>query len=428
MKFPPFPALFFVALTALPVSGRSDSWPAWRGDLRGSGISGEASAPLEWGKGAENVKWRVKLPERGNSTPIVVGERVFVTQAVDTDKFRGVICFDRSDGSRLWKKGVTYAKQERSHRTNSYCSASPASDGKIVIASLGSAGVVAYDLDGNQLWHRDLGPSDHTWGNSSSPVIVGDLCIHYHGPGEGAFLTALNKSTGETVWKWEEPKWEVGKRTDGFRGREDEGVIGSFSTPILVETAERQELIMSFPMELKAFDPASGEVLWSCKGLSPLVYSSPVVHGDIVVAMGGYQGNSIAVKIGGNGDVTDTHRLWRIERHNGGIGTGVVKDGNYYYQNSSGIAYCLEMKTGKTLWETRLPGPGKSWGSFTLVGDNIYSLSQPGHTAVFKASPSGLEVVAENDIGEESNSSPVVSDGQLFLRSHEALWCIGRSK
>jgi hypothetical protein len=155
----------------------------------------------------------------------------------------------------LWKKGLTYANKERTHPENPYCSASPSTDGEIVAAAYGSAGIAAYDLDGKQLWHRDLGAIDHVWGNSTSPVIHGDLVIHYHGPGENAVLYGLDRKTGKTVWQWQEPRWKPGKRTDGFKGREDKGIIGSFSTPIIVPTGEREELVMSFPMEMKAFDP-----------------------------------------------------------------------------------------------------------------------------------------------------------------------------
>ena len=197
---------------------------------------------------------------------------------------------------------------------------------------------------------RELGAIDHVWGNSSSPLLFDDLVIHYHGPGPGAYLIAVKKESGEMVWKWEEPEWDVGVRTDGFRGRE-RGVVGSFSTPITYKAGDYTELVMSFPMEMKAFAPRSGKELWTCKGLNPLVYSSPM-HGDgVVFATGGYQGNSVGVKVGGSGEVTESNRLWYLERHNGGIGTGVVKDGNYYYHDSGGGVYCLEIKTGKTLWE-----------------------------------------------------------------------------
>lgn len=416
-------ARYFLLITLAFASGaiQANPWPAWRGDIAGSGITSATELPLEWGK-EKNIRWRVPLPEAGNSTPIVHGDRVFLTQPVTPEKWRGLMCFDLNEGKLLWKNGVVYDKPETTHNTNPYCSPSPATDGNIVVTAFGSAGVAAYDFEGKQLWHRDLGPVVHEWGTSSSPVLHGDLAIVYHGPGDGAALYALNKNTGGIVWKWEEPEWVTGPRTDGFAGRDD-GIVGAFSTPILVKAGDREELVMSFPMEMKAFDPKTGVILWTCAGLNPLVYSSPVAAGDIVLAMGGYNGNSIAVKTGGSGDVTATHRLWHQVRHNGGIGTGVVHGGYYYY--GGGIVSCMEVETGKEVWKARLPDAGGSWGSYLLSGDRIYALSQKGSTAVFRANPGKLEVLANNDLGEHTNSSPVPAGKFLLIRTHESLWCIG---
>lgn len=416
-------SLCFVLCSGSVASTRADSWRSWRGDLLGSGKAAEPNLPLEWGE-EKNVKWRIELPEAGNSTPVIFGGKVFVTQPLSADKTRNLMCFSQADGSLLWKKGLSYAKDERTHRSNPYCSASPAVAENFVVVSHGSAGVAAYDHDGEELWKRDFGAIDHVWGNSSSPVIYKDIVIHYHGPAEDAVLYGLNRKTGETAWKWEEPVWNPEKRTDGFSDRSERGVIGSFSTPIIVATSDRVELLMSFPLEMKAFDPLSGEVLWTCEGLNPLVYASPVYDDGIVVTMGGYHGNSIGVKVGGDGDVTASHRLWHEVRHNGGIGTGVAREGMLYYQDSGGIVFCDDMKTGKTIWKARLPGAGKSWGSFVLAGDRIYTLSQAGDSVVFKASPDRFEVIAQSNLGEHTNSSIAPAGGQLFIRTHEALWCI----
>lgn len=378
--------------------------------------------PREWSKD-KNVRWRVALPDKGNSTPVIFEDRVFVTQAIEADHFRGLFCFDRKDGKLLWKKGVTYDQAERTHQSNPFCSASPATDGKIVVAGYGSAGLAAYDLEGKELWRRDFGAIDHLWGNATSPVLAGERCLYYHGPGKGAFLAALDKNSGKTIWKFDEPDWKVTARTDGFRDKPQDGVIGTWSTPILVTTAQRQELIMSFPLEIKAFDPATGSVLWTCAGLNPLVYSSPVHENGVVLITGGYYGNSVGVKVGGSGDVTPTQRLWQIVRHNGGIGTGVVRNGHYYYL-AGPMATCLELATGKQVWSARLPGAGSAWGSFVLAGEMIYTLSQKGDSVVFKADPGGLHVVGQGDVGEKTNSSPAIAGGEIFLRTHEALWCI----
>lgn len=414
---------FLLALGLTPDFAFSNSWPAWRGDTLGSGKAKEAELPVTWDT-SKNVVWRTELPGPGNSTPVVFGDLVFVTQPESANKSRNLYCFSRKDGSLLWKKGVVYEKEERTHRTNHYCSASPAVEEGRVVVSFGSAGLYCYDHQGNELWKRDLGAIDHVWGNSSSPVLLDDILIHYHGPAKDAVLYGLNKETGETIWKWEEPGWKPKERTDGFRDRDEGGVIGSFATPILVETAERRELIMSFPLELKAFDPATGDVLWTAEGLNPLIYTSPVYDDGVVVSMGGYHGNSIGVKVGGSGDVTESHRLWQEVRHNGGIGSGVAKDGKLYYQDAGGVVYCDDMKTGKTIWKDRLPGAGKSWGSFVLVGDRIYTLSQAGDSVVFAASPDSFEVISRANVGEETNSSLAIAGSDIFLRTHEALWCI----
>ncbi len=418
-------ALSGVAILAEP--GAKDpllSWPAWRGDLSGSARIPGADVPLEWSRD-KHVRWRINLPEAGNSTPTIWGDRVFLTQAVTGDKSRNVMCFDRKDGRLLWKQGLIYTAEERTHRDNPYASASPAVDKDLVVASFGSAGVVAYDHEGKEQWRRDFGTIDHVWGNSSSPVIIGDIIIHYHGPARNAVLYGLNRRTGETIWQWSEPAWKPGKRTDGFQEKGDDGVIGSFSTPIVIESELGQELIMSFPMEIKSFDPANGAVRWTCEGLNPLVYTSPVYEDGIVVALGGFFGNSVGARVGGSGDVTGSHRLWHEIRHHGGIGSGVTHQGHLYVQDAGGIAYCFSMSSGATIWKARLPGAGKSWGSFVLVGDRIYTLSQAGDTVVFAASTKGLEVLAQSDLGEHTNSSIAVAGNELFIRTHEALWCIG---
>jgi len=403
-------------------------WPAWRGP-DGLGTVPEKNLPARWST-TENVRWKIPLPDRGNSTPAVWGDKVFITQAIEKDHIRSLMCFSRRDGKLLWQKSVTYTAKEESHKDNPPCSASPVVDGERVIVCHASAGAFCYDFNGRELWKRDLGRQEFEWGSGSSPVLHGDTCILYFGPGKGAHLIALDKKTGKTLWKYDEPKIEVGKRTDGFRG-EEPGIICTYSTPIVVRAGGRDELLMSFPRYLRAFDPKTGKELWSCDGLNPLVYTSPI-HGEgVVVAMGGFFGNTIAVKTGGSGDVTGTHRLWQSERTKAGIGSGVIHDGHIYILNSGGIAECIELKTGKTIWTERAKGDGPksdSWSSMVLAGDRIYILNQSGDCVVLKASPK-FEVIGANSVGNEMcNASLAVSDGDLFIRTHKHLWCIAETK
>lgn len=408
------------------VAALAANWPAWNGPM-GSGISGETDVPVRW-SATDNIEWKVSLPDRGNSSPVVWGDRVFVTQAIEAENRRQLICFDRKDGSRLWEAGLVVGQPEESHPTNPPCSASPVTDGERVVVWFGSAGLFCYDLKGNQLWHRDLGTQKHQWGYGASPILFEDLCILHFGPGERSFLIAVNKRTGETVWKMDLPQTVTGERTDGF-ARQRNGVVGSWSTPIVIDAADRKELVLSLPERVRAFDPRTGTELWYCEGLNPLVYTSPIYGDGVVVAMGGFLGTTVAVKPGGKGDVTASHRLWQTQRTKNRLGSGVVHDGHVYILNTDGIAECVNLESGERVWDERVRGRGpksESWSSMVLVGDKIYVLNQSGETIVLRASPK-FEVIAVNELdGELTNSTIAVSDGQLFIRTHRHLWCIGK--
>jgi len=405
-------------LVALPVI--ASNWPQWRGP-EGTGISSERNLPLRWGTN-ENVRWRAPLPERGNSTAIVWGQRVFITQAEGNR--RTVMCFNRADGKLLWKSGVTHAEKEVSHETNPICSASPVTDGERVIVSFGSAGLYGYDFDGKELWHRDLGKQAHIWGNGASPIIHGELCTLNFGPGERTFLIAVNKKTGETVWQVDEPGGKFGESKPG----EKPDWIGSWSTPIVVNVNGHEELIMSWPKRVVAYEPKTGKELWTCRGLNPLVYTSPLYADGLIVAMGGFSGMAIAVQAGGSGDVTETHRLWHHPKTKQRIGSGAIHDGHIYILNDPGVAECYELKTGKLIWEERLVGPGSdnsSWSSMVLADGRLYAINHSGDTFVLKASPK-FELVATNSLGEPDNASIAISDGDIFIRTQKALWCIAK--
>lgn len=403
---------------AITLSGTlAANWPAWRGPA-GTGVSEEKSLPTQWSP-TEHVKWRVPLPERGNSTPIVWEDRVFVTQAQGDQ--RTLMCFDRKDGKLRWQKGITTKEKDPTHQTNPYCSGSPVTDGERVIVSFASDGLFCYDFDGQELWQRtDLGQQVHIWGNGSSPMIAGDLCFLNFGPGATTYLLAVDKKTGRTVWKHDE--------ATGYGSGEGKNATfnGSWTTPTLMKVEGRDQLLMSWPQRLAAYDPQSGKELWTCSGLNPLVYTSPIYEDGIVVTMGGYNGMAMAVRAGGSGDITTERRLWHQPRTKQRIGSAVIHEGYIYIHNDPGIAECFELKTGNLVWDQRLTGKGKTgqnWSSVMLAGGNCYTITQGGDCFVFKASPK-FEMVSVNSLGEPSNSSIVASNGQLFIRTHAALWCI----
>ncbi len=421
-------AIFATGSLFSAVGVQAANWPSWRGPNDGSSKVQEVGLPERWSV-TNNVKWRIDLPDRGNSTPVIWGDKIFVTQAIEAEKRRTLMCLNKRDGKVLWQQGVVYDKAEQTHKDNPYCAASPVVDGERVVVTHGSAGVFCYDLNGKELWRRELGAQAHEWGNASSPVLHGDAVFIFHGPGKGAFLVALDKKTGKDMWRFNEPDLDFSDRVDGFKGKAD-GIVGTFSTPILIKANGREELVMSFPKYVRAFDPKSGKELWRCDGLNPLVYTSLIYGDGVLVAMGGFFGNSLAVKPGGNGDVTATHRLWHTVRDKGGIGTGVIKDGHIYYHNSGSLFACLDLQTGKVLWEERAQGVGakaSTWASMLLVGDDIYMPNQSGDVVIIKANPK-FQLVGVNTVKEYSNSTLAVSDGEIFFRTWKGLWCISAKK
>ena len=402
----------------------AENWPTWRGSL-GTGVSDEKNLPLEWSV-TKNVKWKVALPERGNSSPIVWGGKVFITQAIEKEGRRTLMCFDRRKGKLIWQKGVVYKEKEITHRTNPYCSASPVTDGERVIVSHASAGIFCYDFNGKELWRQVLGPQKHIWGNGASPVIYRNLCILNHGPGAPTFLVALDKKNGTQIWRHDEAGGHSGEKKEGEKNK----WVGSWTTPILINVKGKKQLVMSYPGRVVAFDPMAGKELWTCRGLNELVYTSPLYGNGIVVAMGGYGGTALATRIGEKGDVTATHRLWTRPKEQQRIGSGVLHTGHIYILNATGVAQCINVNSGKVAWEERLKGKGASsgsWSSMVLADGKIYAINQSTDTFILKAS-SKFELLATNSLGEMTQSSIAVSDGELFIRTYEHLWCISNRR
>ncbi len=422
-------ALVLVLLLLVPVA--ADNWPDWRGPDN-QGHCTEKDVPLQWSAEA-NVRWRIDLPDSGNSTPIVWEDRLFVTQAKDkkiwppkggggqaSAEIRMLLCLRRLDGKLLWDARVAYPEPEATHPTNPFCSASPVTDGERVIVSFGSAGLWCYDFSGKELWHKDVGKMEHIWGNASSPILWGELCIFWIGPGKNQVLLAVNKKTGAEVWRHEEPGGASGLG-------EDKEWRGSWSTPVVIKVEGHEELILTVPQKVKGFDPKTGKELWSCAGLGKLVYTSPLCSRDaVIVAMSGYGGPSLAVRAGGTGDVTKTHRLWHTEKPNPQrIGSGVIVGDHVFILNDTGIAQCLEVKTGKEVWSKRL---ASTWSSMVAVGDRLYVPTKTSDTFVIKASPEFQELARNRLKSEQMHASLAISDGDVFIRTYKGLWCIGVKK
>ncbi len=409
----------------------SANWPSWRGPNNDGTVKDGHQYPTEWDKDT-NVRWRVPLPAEGNSTPAIWEDRIFVTQSLPETKERTTLCFRRSDGKLLWQSGVKYTEEEQTWQRpyNPYCSGSPVTDGAHVFASYSSAGMICHDVSGKEVWRRDLGKIDHQFGNGTSPILVGDHVIIYHGPGDNAALVALEKTNGEIAWRIDRPQLQQGAdRKDNFRGNAN-GAISSYVTPILVKTAKRTELVMGFPEVIMGINPSDGAQLWSFRGINPLLYASPNQHQENVIFLGGYGGPSLSITAGGSGDVSKSHLNWRNERASSHLPSGIVHENHLYTFTMNGMAECIDVQTGDLIWQERARGEGKDtafWGSPVLANGNLICMNRSGDALIVKASNT-FQKIAANSLGEVCNATPALSNGQIFIRTHEALWCIEAEK
>lgn len=387
----------------------SADWPAWRGPA-GQGHSAEKNLPLKWSK-TENVKWQVPLAEPGNSSPIVWGDKIFLTQANKGGSVRSLLCFAKADGKLLWQKDTAYAEEEKCYDPAYYCSASPVTDGERVVVGYGQAGMYCYGFDGKELWKRtDLGVWSHGFGNASSPVLYQDLAILWCGPNAGFkdrnWLLAVDRKTGKTIWETDQ------------KG-------GSWSTPLITKVNGQDQLILCVPHKFKGFDPKTGKELWFCDGVTEQTRASALYANGIAVALCSRGGSAMAVKLGGSGDIT-ADRLWHHPSKSQRTGSGVIVGDHVYVLHEIGIPECFDLKTGDEVWKVQSRVVG-SWSSMVHADGRLYVPTHHGDTFVFAASPK-YELLATNRLGERTNASIAVSDGELFIRTLQTLWCISEKK
>ena len=415
-------SLVFVVITASAASLQAGDWPAFRGP-NGNGIADEPKAPLRWSSD-DNIAWKTPIGP-GNGSPIVSNGKVFVLNATDSGRKRSLHCLDRKTGKSLWVKSVKFDKKDPTHQTNPYCGSTPASNGKIVLAWHGSAGLYAYDHSGKQLWKKELGEFKHMWGYGTSPLINGDQVIMHSGPGKRIFMGAYNINNGDTIWENDEPQ-----DGDGQRRTKDGSYMGSWATPILATIGGKRQLICTMPTRVNGYDVKSGKILWWCNGISgqrgDLAYSSPIVAGDLCYANGGYMGPAIGFPLGGSGDLT-TKRLWRVKQTHQNIGSGVFVNGHIYKANAGPNSLeCIDPKTGVSKWLHKRSKAGNHWGSIIHAAGRLYVTGQKGITLVYQASPKKFNLLAANDLKERCNATPAFSDGQIFIRTYKHVYCIGK--
>lgn len=404
----------------------ASDWPQFRGD-NGAGIADDHNYATTW-SATENVIWRAELPGPGASSPITLGERIFVTcyrgYGVDKsnpgepgDLERVLVCLNRADGKIIWTKAVKGTDDEDRYQgfiqSHGYATSTPATDGERVYVFYGKAGVVAYDLDGQQLWQTSVGSGSAQmgWGQGTSLILFKNLVI-VPAFAEGKAMIALDKGTGKQVW-----------RTDA------DGFSGCWSSPVLVDVpGGKQELVISVPYEIWGLDPTTGDFLWFAEGVKEGAICPMLVAGNgIVYAIGGRQGGAVAVKAGGQDDVTKTHTLWRKDF--GSYVTSPVLLGDYlYWVSDRGIAYCVKASDGEQVYRERLPDAGQLYSSMVAANGSLFAATRENGTFVYAAKPA-FDSVARNSVDEDAgtcNATPAFSNGQMFLRTNRYLYCIGR--
>jgi outer membrane protein assembly factor BamB len=406
-----------LALLTLALPLCADNFPQWRGP-NGDGVIASPAPeafPFRWSD-SDNVLWKTKLEFPGNSSPIVYGNRIFLTSANDDGTKRSLLCFDRATGRKLWQRDTAYDQPDPTHKTNPWCAATPATDGRTVFTWNGSAGAAAYDIEGKRLWSRDLGTVTHRWGHASSPRIYKDTVIIHVGPGPNVALYALDKRTGATVWKTALP-WA----TD-----EPQAMKGSFATPLLWHNGGRDELLLPLPGYLTSFDPNTGRELWRCGGLGDLTYSDALVGEGLILGFSGFKGPAIGMRQPApteTGDLTETHRLWQESSIYSRVGSAVLLDGRFYICDRKGPLQCGDARTGEAVWTHDLRE--QTWSPITRLGGRLYLTDQAAVTYVFRPGDR-FDVIAQNTMAPEdrTNATITFSNGQLFLRTDRYLYAI----
>jgi outer membrane protein assembly factor BamB len=410
-----------VAVVLLAGAAMAANWPQFRGP-QGKAKGKDQNLPVTW-SASEGVHWKTELPGHGTSSPITWEDKIFLTcysgYGLDEQDpgnpsalVRHLVCLDRAGGRIIWSSEVPAQLPEQQFRgfqaLHGYASSTPATDGKHVYVFFGKSGVIAFDYAGKPVWTTDVGGKTHNWGSATSPVLYKNLVIVNAGV-ESGDLVALDKATGNDAWR-------------------AQGMNRSWNTPVVVDVAGgRQELAVSVKGAILGFDPETGEQLWSCDGIDDYVCPSVVAEAGVVYAIGGRSAMALAVRAGGRGDVTDSHRVWTAKAGSN-VSSPVVHDGHVYWVSDRGIAYCLGAKDGEIIYQERLPdNPGRIYASVTLGDGKLYAVTRENGTYVLAARPD-FEVLAHNQLDDNSifNASPAISEGQLLLRSDRYLYCIGR--
>jgi len=397
----------------------AENWPQWRGPSL-NGVSAEKNLPAKWTT-TENVIWKAAMPGWSGSTPVIWRDRIFLNVAEGDSLY--LWCLDKTKGTVLWKQPLGSGNVKL--RKQNMSSPSPVTDGASVYVLTGTGILKGFDFSGKELWSRDIqkdyGQFGLNWGYASSPLLFEDSLyvqvLHGMKTDEPSYVLRIEKKTGKTLWRVERPTIAVRESPD------------SYATPGLFRKGKSTEIVISGGDCVTGHEPATGKELWRANGLNPdndpfhRVVGSPVIFEDIIYAPSKFK-PLLALRAGGRGDITTSHLIWSTT--NGPDVPTPVTDGKYFYIiNDRGIMWCLDAKTGAEIYAQQRLKPAAYSGSPVLADGKIYVTNEDGLTSVVKAGPT-FELLAENALEDYCLSSPAISDGQIFIRTAQNLYCIGK--
>jgi len=400
-------AVLGAAFLAVASSAVAQDWPGWRGPQR-DGTSKETGFPLQW-SATEGVRWKVPLPGQGYSSPVIVGDRIFLTTCIEDKGERRLLCLDRKDGRLLWDRLLLTVPIERKHKLNSYASSTPVTDGRHVwVAFLAGKDfrVFCVDVEGALAWETIPGRFFSVHGFCSSPILHKDTVIFNGDQDAEAWIVALDKATGAEKWRADRPN----------RTR-------SYVPPVIFEAAGRPQLVLSGSKCVASYDPDTGRQIWIVDGPTEQYVANVVYAEDVFFVTGGFPKLYISgIRPDGKGNVTQTHVLWQHQEGASYVPSPVAWGPYFFLVSDTGLATCHEAKSGKRMWKERLGSHHSA--SAVAAGGYLYFPDDAGTTWVLKAGPAS-ELVAKNELKEECYASPALSRGSIFIRTVKHLYCIG---
>ena len=415
-----FPVAVLCVVFSFGITASAGDWPRFRG-ADGNASSPNASVPLTW-SATENMAWKTEIPGHGASSPVVFGGHIYLTSftgyGLDPDQPGNrddlqlhVLCFDQITGKLLWNKSIKAAASEqqatRRVADHGYATGTPACDEQAVYAYFGVSGLVAYDHNGELLWQSPSGEDTAGFGSAASPILFNDLVIQ-NASIEAKAVIAVNRKTGSEAWRID-------------------GVKKSWTTPLVATSADgRQELIVSDEGHVRGFDPQTGKELWSCSGVQDYVVPCVVAHEGIAYVLGGRKNQAMAIRLGGSGDVTETHRLWETNI-GANVTSPVYHDGKLYWASDRGIAHCMDAATGADVYRERIDTKERVYASTVLAGDRMYLTTRENGVFAIALGPEYKQLAHNVIEGDTSlfNATPAITDKHLFFRTNQWLYCIG---